>query len=81
MKKFYLQVQKDGTITDAIEYQHEGYIEHQVESLPIGINGGWFKLVNGQIVEDVAKNPNTIENRIQQAIDDYTLSLIEGGLL
>ena len=78
---FYLQVQPDGTITDAITYPHENYVEYNAESLPAGVNGGWFKLVGGVIIEVVEKNPTTIDNQIKQAIDEYTLSLIEGGLL
>lgn len=79
--EFYLQVQEDGTITDVITYPHGNYVKHIAESLPVGINGGWWKLVDGALVEVVEKNPTTIANQIQSAIDDYTLSLIEGGLL
>ena len=83
MKKFYFQIDKDNIIRDVIEYQHEGYIEVELPTthLPAGINGGWWKLVNGELVEIVELNPNTIENQIKAAIDDYTLELIEGGLL
>ena len=76
----YLQVRNDGTITDCIDYPHEGYVLFEGE-IPESVNGGWFKLINNAIVEQVELNPKTISNQIQSAIDDYTLSLIEGGLL
>jgi len=82
MKTFYFQVDKDNFIRDVIEYQHEGYTEVEVKMpLPIGVNGGWWKLIDGELSEVVELNPNTIENKIKSAIDDYTLELIEGGLL
>lgn len=51
--KFYLQINADNIITDAISYPHEGYVEfeHSEDHLVAGINGGWFKLEDGQLVE------------------------------
>ena len=52
LKTFYLQVnQATNLITDAIEYPYDGYIAIQLDSLPAGVNGGWFKLESGVIVE------------------------------
>lgn len=51
--KFYLQVNEENIITDAINYPFEDYVEfdHTEEGLPAGVNGGWWKLEEGQIVE------------------------------
>ena len=76
----YLQVRNDGTITDCIDYQHEGYVLFEGE-VPQSVNGGWHKLIDGVIVEQVELNPTTIANQIQDAIDNYTMELIGGGLL
>jgi len=76
----YLQVRNDGTITDCIDYQHEGYVLF-VGEVPQSVNGGWFKLIDGVIIEQVELNPTTIANQIQSAIDTYTLELIEGGVI
>ena len=76
----YLQIASDNTITDCIDNAYAGYIKFEGE-VPQSVNGGWHKLINGVIVEQIELNPNTIQNQIQSAIDDYTLSLIEGGLL
>jgi hypothetical protein len=93
MKKWYLQLNGD-IITDVIEYSVEGYIEVQLSEthLPAGINGGWYRW-NGtnyvlgsalkQVVDDGIKQQRKEENAdlIAEAIDTYTLELIEGGLL
>lgn len=76
----YLQVATDGTITDCISYPYEDYIPFDGE-LPQVVHGGWHKLINGEIVEVPELNPHNINNQIQQAIDAYTLSLIEMGVL
>lgn len=62
--KFYLQVQSDDVITDAIEYAHGNYVEHEAEFLPAGVNGGWFKLENGVIVEHLELKPVSPEDEI-----------------
>lgn len=87
MRKYYLQVQPNGIITDAITYPFGNYVEYEAESLPIGIMGGWFKLENGVIVEYPELKPlppqeveiQNLKDQIalmQQAIDD----IIMGGL-
>lgn len=69
-------------ITDVISYPVEGYTKASLpRPLPIGIMGGWWKYVDGVLSEIPELNPTNIDNRIQQAIDAYTLELIEGGLL
>lgn len=87
MQTFYLQVQPNGIITDAIDYPHGNYVPVEAELLPVGVHGGWFKLENGIIVEHPELKPadpvSEIENLkqqqilMQQAIDD----LILGGAL
>jgi len=57
MKTFYLQVNSSGLITDAIDYPYGDYVEVTVASLPVGVNGGWFKLENGVIVEHLELKP------------------------
>lgn len=86
MKKFYLQVQTDGTITDAITYTHEDYIEYRAESLPVGVNGGWWKLENGKLVEYPELKPVTKDEEIEQLKQEQAVmqaaldELILGGL-
>ena len=46
----YLQVHSDGTITDCIDYQHGGYTAYDGE-VPQSVHGGWFKLIDGKIIE------------------------------
>ena len=76
----YLQVANDGIITDCIDYAHEGYALHE-GVVPNSVHGGWYKLIDGVIVEQVELNPTTIENQINAAVDAYTLELIETGVL
>ena len=76
----YLQVRNDNTITDCIDYQYEGYVLFEGK-VPQSVNGGWHKLIDGVIVEQIELNPTTINNQIQSAIDAYTLELIEGGVI
>jgi len=76
----YLQVKNDNTITDCIDYQYKDYVLFEGE-VPQSVNGGWHKLIDGVIVEQVELNPTTIANQIQDAIDNYTMELIGGGLL
>ncbi|KMY49246.1 hypothetical protein [Peribacillus loiseleuriae] len=81
--KFYLQVQKDGLITDAITYPYGNYIEYEVEHLPPGVNGGWFKLENGVIVEYPELKPKTESEEIadlkNQVADLWELILFGGN--
>lgn len=80
---FYVLLNENNVILDVIEYPVEGYSEVYLpyKQLPAGINGGWWKLENGVLIEIVELNPNTIDNQIKTAIDAYTLELVEGGLL
>lgn len=81
--KFYLQVNQNNIITDAITYPYENYIEYEAAILPSGVNGGWFKLENGVIVEylelkpvvpgDEIKQLKEKQSLMQQALDDLLL--------
>ena len=50
---YYLQVNEEGIITDAINYAYGDYVPVEIDAnpLPTGINGGWWKLENGVPVE------------------------------
>lgn len=82
----FLQVQKDGTITDCITFPHGDYIPFEGE-VPQDILGGWYKLIDGKIVEFPELRPINKEQEIeelkkkqeimQKAIDDLML----GGAL
>lgn len=48
----YLKVNsKTNIIEDIIDYAFENYIPVEINNIPNGINGGWFKYESGIIVE------------------------------
>jgi hypothetical protein len=57
-KTFYLKIKaNDNIILDAIDYPFNGYTQVEInlgagESLPVGINSGCYRLVNGSYVKD-----------------------------
>lgn len=85
MKKFYLQVNKDNIITDCIDYPHEEYIEY-VGEVPPAVHGGWFKLIDGEIIEIIELKPKDTNAEIEElrqklelqqlAIDDLLINVI-----
>lgn len=75
--KFYLQVQTDGTITDAITYPHGNYVEHIADSLPAGVNGGWWKLESGKLVEYPELKPADPETENQEKIAELEGAVME----
>ncbi len=94
MKTWYLKLDADNVILDAIEYPYEGYTEVQLEEthLPAGINGGWYTWNGTTYVLDQARKDaideanltqrmNANPDIIQAAIDIYTLELINGGII
>lgn len=82
MSKYYVKLEPEtNIIRDIITFPHGNYQEVELSYIPPGVNGGWWKLVDGTLVEIPELNPTTIDNQIQQAIDDYTLELIDGGVL
>ena len=84
--KIYLQVRPDGIITDCITYPHEGYVEHEADYIPQGINGGWFKLEGGEVVEYPELKPVTRDEEIEKlkerlgATENALLDLLLGGM-
>ncbi|SHI63440.1 hypothetical protein [Lutispora thermophila] len=91
---FYLKIDENNIIRDAIEYPFEGYTEVHLEEthLPAGINGGWYRW-NGatyeldeelkrqadERIKELRRQENT--DIIAEVIDNYTLELIERGML
>lgn len=93
---FYVKLSEDNIILDIIEYAHEGYVEIYVQQeqlpLPAGINARWYRwdgmryaLVDElkQVFDDAEKARRIEENAdiITEAIDEYTLQLVQEGLL
>ena len=77
--KYYFRLNQDNIIVDAITFPVEGYIEYETDyPLPAGINGGWWKFENGQIVEYPELKPET---EIEQRITDIeaAIAAILGG--
>lgn len=76
--KYYLQINEKNIITDVINYESEGYILYETE-LPFmaGINGGWWKLENGIVVEYPELKP-TDNNKI---LEDLIQLLIDKGVI
>jgi hypothetical protein len=82
MKKFYFKLDGD-IITDAIEYAVDGYIEVQLDQthLPAGINGGYYRWTGTAYEKDEELYNSQVSEIVQNAIDDYTLELLEDGIL
>jgi len=87
--KYYLQVRSDGIVTDAITYPYKDYIEYETnDPLPNGFIGGWFKRVDGEIVECLELKPKTKNDEIeelkqtiatmQDTIDMLVIGTLEG---
>jgi len=50
--KFYIQINEDGYITDAINYEYEKYIECQLQiPLPDKFIAGCYKYLGNNLVE------------------------------
>lgn len=64
--KIYLQVRPDGIVTDCITYPHGDYVEHEVDYIPQGINGGWFKFIGGKVVEVPELKPVTRDEEVEK---------------
>ncbi len=66
---YFLQLNKDNVITDAISYYVNGYIEFESKyPLPAGINGGWWKLEKGVLVEYPELRPGNEISEIKQRL-------------
>jgi hypothetical protein len=74
---YYLQVNQNSIITDAVSYPVEGYVEHETATnLPAGINGGWWKLENGLLVEYPELKPKT-ESEVVAELKENQLILMD----
>ena len=77
---YYILIDKESIIRDAVTYPVEGYIQVQIEGpLPPGINGGWYKWENGTYVEYPELKPET---ELEQRISDLEMAItaILGGV-
>lgn len=61
----YLQVQSDGTITDCISFPHGDYVSFEGET-PQDIMGGWYKLIDGKIVEFPELRPKDLTAEFEE---------------
>ena len=63
--KYYLLLDKNNIIQDAISYPTDGYIEVEVDKpFPAGINGGWYKWENDTYVEIPELKPKGIDREL-----------------
>ena len=51
VKKWYIKLNSKNIIQDVISFPYGNYQEIELEDLPDGLAGGWFKYENGQVVE------------------------------
>lgn len=70
MKIFYLQVDENNIVRDAISYPYENYVPYEAEILPVGVNGGWFKLENGILVEFPELKPKDKNEELETEVAD-----------
>jgi hypothetical protein len=70
-KDFWFQLNGD-IITDAIEYEHSGYVKVTLEQthLPAGINAGFYRLTDGEYVKDEALYAASDAVRLEQAREE-----------
>lgn len=59
---YYLQVSENGIITDCISYEVDGYIKYNNTAgrLTYPIHGGWFKLIEGEVIEFPELKPQEV---------------------
>ena len=62
---------------DGNVYLAKGLSIVDVDSVPEGFTSGSHKYINGEYVV----NEELIQQKVQEAIDDYTLELLAGGLI
>jgi hypothetical protein len=82
MKKFYFLLDDD-IITDAIDYAVNGYTEVELDQthLPAGINAGYYRWTGTAYQKDDALYQSQVSEIVKSAIDEYTLELLEDGIL
>lgn len=90
MKKFYLKINSENIVVDALSFPYEGYVEYETDELPPGAFSGWFKLENGQLVEypelkpeDPVDEMTALKNKIElqeQALAELTMHISTLGI-
>ncbi|WP_227397373.1 hypothetical protein [Jeotgalibacillus aurantiacus] len=79
----FIKTNSENVITDCIAYEVEGYIEIQLDEVPIGINGGWFKYENGAVLEYPDLKPKNESEEIEvlkNQLADLWNVVLTGGL-
>ena len=67
--KYYLLLDENNIIQDAISYPTDGYIEVEVDKpFPAGINGGWYKWENDTYVEIPELKPKGIDRELLETV-------------
>ena len=67
--KYYLLLDENNIIRDAISYPTDGYIEVEVDKpFPAGINGGWYKWENDTYVEIPELKPKGIDRELLETV-------------
>ena len=67
--KYYLLLDENNIIQDAISYPTDGYIEVEVDKpFPAGINGGWYKWENGTYIEIPELKPKGIDRELLETV-------------
>lgn len=61
---YYLKINSEKIVIDALSFPYEGYIPYETDELPDGAYGGWFKLENGKLVEYPELKPVVQEDEI-----------------
>ncbi|MGX8797237.1 hypothetical protein ACR6HW_14300 [Fusibacter sp. JL298sf-3] len=61
----YLQVQTDGTITDCISFPYGDYVPFEGD-VPQDVMGGWYKLIDGAIIEFPELKPVNRKDEIEK---------------
>ena len=69
----YVKCINDNVVWDAIEYPYEDYIPVEVESIPTGVFGGWWRLQDGQLVFDQALYDLALVPGVPQPLPDFVL--------
>lgn len=78
-KQFYIQTSENNRITDIIEYPYEDYQPIILTTpLPVGIIGGAYQLVDGNVIYRPEWDDKTAS--LQAQIDDIFVALVTGGV-
>ena len=73
LKAFYIQTDSNNIITDVVQTPTKGYVVHFAELLPVGVHGGWFKLIDDEIVEVPELKPIDRDEEIEALKEKYNL--------